>query len=94
MKSRIATLTSVLVLGVGTSGAIALAGHTSSHGPTGGAAEGQYWPGKDCGNQNHPRFTPDKPCPQPNGGSTGSNHGQSRGDTGHGQPEPSGGNRH
>jgi hypothetical protein len=42
MKSRIATVLTVLGLLGGTGGAVALATTASSHGPTGGAADGQY----------------------------------------------------
>lgn len=88
MTSRIASFASVVVLGVGTSGAIALAGHTSSHGPTGGAADSQYWPGKGCGDRNHDRPLPTtgNPCPQSGGVASGVDHGHGRGDNGQSQP--------
>jgi hypothetical protein len=53
MRSRIATVFTVLALLGGTGGAIALAGQGSSGGPAGGAASGQYKPGKGCGDKNH-----------------------------------------
>jgi hypothetical protein len=53
MKSRIATVLTVLGLVGGTGGALALAGTGSSGGPHGGAASGQYRPGKGCGDKNH-----------------------------------------
>ncbi len=53
MRSRIATVFTVLVLIGGTGGALALAGQDSSGGPVGGAASGQYKPGKGCGDKNH-----------------------------------------
>ncbi len=95
MTSRIATFAAVAVLGVGTSGAIALAGKTSSAGPRGGAAVSQYWPGKGCGDRNHdhPPSTVD-PCPPLTAGTNGTDHRQSRGDSGHGQPHPSGSQTH
>jgi hypothetical protein len=53
MKSRIAAAASVVALLGGTGGAIAIAGTASSSGPNGGAASGQYKPGKGCGDKNH-----------------------------------------
>ena len=53
MRSRIATVFTVLVLIAGTGGALALAGQGSSGGPAGGAATAQYKPGKGCGDKNH-----------------------------------------
>jgi hypothetical protein len=46
MKSRIATVATILGLLGGTGGAIAIAGGGSSSGPLGGAASGQYCNGK------------------------------------------------
>jgi hypothetical protein len=46
MKSRIATVATILGLLGGTGGAIAIAGGGSSGGPIGGAASGQYCNGK------------------------------------------------
>ena len=49
MKSRLATLFSLVALVGGTGGAIAV-GESGSHaGPTGGAVAAQYKPGKGCG---------------------------------------------
>jgi hypothetical protein len=86
MTSRIATLATAVVLSVGTTGAIALASKDSSSGPKGGAASGQYWPGKGCGDQNHDhQVSTDKPCPQdPTGGSgNAGNQGNGKNGKGH-----------
>jgi hypothetical protein len=88
MTSRIATFATVVVLGVGTTGAIALASKDSPHGPTGGAASGEYWPGKGCGDRNHDRQPPTgNPCPQDPSGSNGTagNHGNGDNGNGHGR---------
>src|ERR1700760_4744006 len=58
MKSRIATIFTMVLLLAGTGGAIALGTTTSSGGAQGGAACGQYNPGhqkngKPCKRQNH-----------------------------------------
>jgi hypothetical protein len=66
MKSRIATVFTVLALAGGTGGAIAIAHSDSSGGPHGGAANGQYRPGKGCGDRNHHHTGShgrDRPCP-------------------------------
>lgn len=65
MTSKLATYLTVVILGVGTSGAIALASKDSPAGPKGGAATGQYQPGKGCGDTNHQRVVlpGQKPCP-------------------------------
>ncbi len=95
MTSRIASFATVVVLGVGTSGAIALAGKTDSAGPKGGAAESQYWPGKGCGDVNHDRLPPSDSCPGQGSDYRGSlgqgdSHGHGHGDNGHGQSQGSG----
>jgi hypothetical protein len=87
MTSRIATFASVVVLGVGTTGAIAVASGGSPSGPTGGAASGQYWPGKGCGDRNHDHQPTGKPCPPQAGGDNGNggDHGNGgNGDNGNG----------
>lgn len=53
MKSRIASVFTVAALLGGTGGAIAIAGTGSSGGSNGGAASGEYKPGKGCGDKNH-----------------------------------------
>jgi hypothetical protein len=61
VKSRIATVATLLALLAGTGGALAVAGQSSSGGPVGGAASGQYCngktagPGKCKGHQKHHR---------------------------------------
>ena len=67
MKSRIATIFTVLALAGGTGGAIAIAHSDSSGGPRGGAASGEYKPGKGCGDKNHHHTGSngnDRPCPE------------------------------
>jgi hypothetical protein len=67
MRSRIATVLTVLALGGGTGGAIAIAHSGSSGGPGGGAASGQYRPGKGCGDRNHHHTGSHgnkRPCPE------------------------------
>jgi predicted lipoprotein with Yx(FWY)xxD motif len=49
MRSRLATIVTVLALVGGSGGAIAVAGTSSTHGLRGSAAFGQYRPGKGCG---------------------------------------------
>lgn len=53
MKSRIATIFTILGLVGGTGGALAVAGGNHGHGPHHGASDGQYRPGKGCGDRNH-----------------------------------------
>jgi hypothetical protein len=53
MKSKIATAATLLALFGGTGGAIAVAGTASSSSSHGGAASGEYKPGKGCGDKNH-----------------------------------------
>ena len=58
MRSRIATLLTVLGLLGGTGGAVALANSGGgSHGAS-GAASSQYKPGKGCGDKNHTHTGP------------------------------------
>jgi hypothetical protein len=52
MRSRIATIVTMLALVAGTGGAIAL-GQGGSSGAQGGASTAQYKPGKGCGDKNH-----------------------------------------
>lgn len=71
MKSRIATVFTVLALAGGTGGAIAIAHSDSSGGPRGGAASGEYKPGKGCGDKNHHHtgsHGKNRPCPDEAGG--------------------------
>ena len=61
MKSKLATMASLLVLVGGTGGAVAIAGTDNGNGNGGqnnGAAGGQYAPGKGCGDQNHTHTGP------------------------------------
>lgn len=58
MKSRIAAVATVLGLIGGTGGALAVANSGSHSGPNGGAASGQYRPGKGCGDKNHTHTGP------------------------------------
>jgi hypothetical protein len=53
MRSRIATIVTMLALVAGTGGAIALGQGGSGGSAQGGAASGQYKPGKGCGDKNH-----------------------------------------
>jgi hypothetical protein len=64
MKSRLATMFTLLALVGGTGGAMAVAGsgNSSSH----GAASAEYKPGKGCGDKNHTHTGSNgnqKPCP-------------------------------
>ena len=63
MKSRIATILTVIGLAGGTGGALALAASSGQSDSNSGAANGQYKPGKGCGDQNH-IHTGDN-CPHP-----------------------------
>jgi hypothetical protein len=85
MKSRLATFATVMCLGVGTSGAIAVACIGSPASASGGAAHGQYWPGKGCGDRNHDHnpFGWKQPCPG-GGGNGGGGQGNGGGDHGYG----------
>lgn len=53
MKSRFATAFTLFALLGGTGGAIAVGASGSSSSSQGGAASGQYKPGKGCGDKNH-----------------------------------------
>lgn len=53
MKSRIATILTILGLAGGTGGALAIAAGGGPSGGTAGAASGEYKPGKGCGDRNH-----------------------------------------
>ena|SRR5947209_8727494 len=53
MRSRIATIVTMLALVAGTGGAIAVGQGGSGGSPQAGAASGQYKPGKGCGDKNH-----------------------------------------
>jgi hypothetical protein len=53
MRSRIATIVTMLALVAGTGGAIALGQGGSGGSSQGGAATAQYKPGKGCGDKNH-----------------------------------------
>jgi hypothetical protein len=58
MKSRIATVLTIVGLAGGTGGALAIAdagGYPDWHG---GAANGQYRPGKGCGDRHHDHTGP------------------------------------
>ena len=68
MKSKIATAATLLALLGGTGGAIALAGTVSSSSPHGGAADGEYKPGKGCGDKNHEHERSDECKKPPPGG--------------------------
>ena len=63
MKSRLATLVTVMALLGGTGGALAVADSGSGDHGQGSAAKGEYWPGKGCGDfkHNHDRDG----CPTP-----------------------------
>jgi hypothetical protein len=63
MKTRIATALTIIGLAAGTGGALAIA--AGGHG-NGGAANGQYRPGKGCGDRNHHHTGPP--------GNPGNNH--------------------
>ncbi|MEA2211420.1 MAG: hypothetical protein QOF83_1368 [Solirubrobacteraceae bacterium] len=69
MKSRLATVFTLLALVGGSGGALAVAGssgHESSH----GAANSEYRPGKGCGDRNHEHTGSrgkDKQCPSHEG---------------------------
>ena len=52
MRSRIATVATLLALVGGTGGALAVA-HSDHDNPYGGAGSGQYRPGKGCGDRHH-----------------------------------------
>jgi hypothetical protein len=71
MRSRIATIVTMLALVTGTGGAIALGQRGSSAPGQGGAATAQYKPGKGCGDKNHQHTGPrgkakgNKGCPTP-----------------------------
>jgi hypothetical protein len=70
MKSRIATVFTILAITSGAGGAVAMAHSGGSH-ERGGGAEGaqytQYRPGKGCGDRNHVHTgshgKKHKPCP-------------------------------
>jgi hypothetical protein len=53
MKSRIATIMTVLGLAGATGGALAIAHGGGPPGGSPGAASGEYKPGKGCGDKNH-----------------------------------------
>lgn len=80
MKSRMATVFSVVALLGGTGGAIAVASHGASGSATGGgASEAQYHPGKGCGDRDDHRGGPpgnpsNNSCPSQAG------HGNQNGD--------------
>jgi hypothetical protein len=70
MKSRIATVLTIVGLAGGTGGALAVAAAGGHPGGSGGAADAQYKPGKGCGDKNHthtgPPGNPDNTsCPPP-----------------------------
>jgi hypothetical protein len=58
MKSRIATVLTIVGLAGGTGGALAVAAAGGHAGGNGGAADAQYKPGKGCGDQNHTHTGP------------------------------------
>jgi hypothetical protein len=65
MKSRVTTVIAALALIGGSGGAVAIGG-VGNKGPHGGAAKGEYWPGKGCGDKNHQHRQQHgniKPCP-------------------------------
>jgi hypothetical protein len=65
MKSRLATMFTLLALVGGSGGALAVAG-TSGHESSHGAADSEYKPGKGCGDENHKHEGSkgnDKSCP-------------------------------
>jgi hypothetical protein len=53
MRSKLATVATLLALVGGTGGVAAIASSGGGNGPNGGAASGQYRPGKGCGDRNH-----------------------------------------
>jgi hypothetical protein len=100
MKSRIAAVLTALTLGIGTTGAVAVAGIGSFSGSKGGAADTQYRPGKGCGDGNHDHSGSGS-CPTPPGKGHdehgAGDHGQGQGDRGnshgdHGHGDHGGGN--
>jgi hypothetical protein len=63
MKSRLATLLTIVGLTIGAGGTFAIAGGGSDNGS---AANSQYKPGLGCGDQNHPPSHPSPECkPKP-----------------------------
>jgi hypothetical protein len=58
MKSRVATMLTIVGLAGGTGGALAVAAAGGHPGGNGGAASGQYKPGKGCGDKNHTHTGP------------------------------------
>src|SRR5438309_10574513 len=59
VKSRLATMFTILGLAGGTGGALALANNGNGNGNgNGGAASGQYKPGWGCGDKNHTHTGP------------------------------------
>ena len=78
MKSRIATLLTLVALASATGGALAVAGGGPSGSGQTSAAKSQYRPGKGCGDRNHHHtgsHGKQKPCPEPH-------HHRDRGDHG------------
>lgn len=58
MKSHIATALAIVGLVGGTGGAIAIADTGGHPNWTGGAASGEYKPGKGCGDRHHSHYGP------------------------------------
>lgn len=83
MRSRIATVATLLALIGGTGGALALA-HDDHGNGNGGASGGQYRPGKGCGDRHHHHTGPpgnpsnDK-CPDHGDHGDGGGHGHGHG---------------
>jgi hypothetical protein len=65
MRSRVAAIITGLALIVGTGGAIALGESGSASSVHGGAANGQYKPGKTCTKKNKHGKKIKVPCPKP-----------------------------
>jgi hypothetical protein len=88
MRSRIATIFTILGLAAGTGGAIAIANSDQGR-ANGGAAEGEYKPGKGCGDENHKHERSDE-CKKHHegdeggGGDEGGDNGDHHGDNGGG----------
>ena len=61
MKSRLATVVTVMALVGGTGGALAMAGGGQNGQGQNSASQGQYRPGKGCGDKNHHHLRDD--CP-------------------------------
>jgi hypothetical protein len=62
VKSRLATIMTLVALVGGTGGALAVANSGSGNHGSGSAATGQYRPGHGCGDKNHQHT---KGCPPP-----------------------------